>query len=433
MPWCPGDLATWRPGDLATWRPGEEHASGGRVRLTRSRPLRVAAACFVCALLGSPWTCEAQPSTQPSTISAVLTFLVTSESVDTGNPERDRSAALATSATISRALLTTLATLPVTSTSGAFQYRLNPDIGTVERATRNFGPLFVQRALTVGSGTAGIGLSYQHLRLTALDGRNLRNGTLVTTANRFTDEADPFDLDQLTLNIDADIATLYGNVGLGNRVEIGAAAPLVSLRIDGTRVNTYRGRTFTQARASGQVFGLADVLTRAKVTIFEEAGASLAGAVDLRLPTGRREDLLGAGKASTRITAIGSLEGEQLSGHANLGVALGGLADEVIYGAALTGQANERVTMNLEILGRWIDTPGSVRTVSAPHATLSGIETLRLVPGTDRLQTLTLTPGVKWNLGDTWVLVAHVGMPLMRGGLRAPLLPFIGLDYSIGR
>jgi hypothetical protein len=31
------------------------------------------------------------------------------------------------------------------------------------------------------------------------------------------------------------------------------------------------------------------------------------------------------------------------------------------------------------------------------------------------------------------VLAANLGVPILRGGLRAPVLPFIGLDYSLGR
>ena len=65
------------------------------------------------------------------TVSDVLTFLVTNQSVATGSIDRDREAALATSDTISRALRANLATLPVTASSGAFVYRLNPALGTV--------------------------------------------------------------------------------------------------------------------------------------------------------------------------------------------------------------------------------------------------------------------------------------------------------------
>ena len=85
----------------------------------------------------------------------------------------------------------------MTASSGAFVYRLNPALGTMERATQSFGPFFIERALTAGRHQASFGLTYQHLHFTSLDGRSLRDGSLVTTANQFTDETAPFDIDQL--------------------------------------------------------------------------------------------------------------------------------------------------------------------------------------------------------------------------------------------
>src|ERR1700754_4818615 len=181
------------------------------------------------------------------TVSDVLTFLMTNQSVATGSVERDREAALATSVTIWRALAANLATLPLTSSSGSFSYQLNPELGTVERTTHNFGAFFTERATTAGRGQMSFGLTFQQLHFTSLDGRNLRDGSLVTTANQFTDEAAPFDVDRLTLNVDASVATLYGNIGITDRFDIGVAAPFVSLSVDGSRVDTYRGSAFTEA------------------------------------------------------------------------------------------------------------------------------------------------------------------------------------------
>src|SRR6185503_4740247 len=113
----------------------------------------------------------------------VLTFLVTNQGVQTGSVERDRDAAIATTATISRALLANLATLPVASSSGSFVYRLNPELGTPERITQSFGPFFVERAITAGKGQVSFGLTLQQLHFNSLDGRDLRDGSLVTTAN----------------------------------------------------------------------------------------------------------------------------------------------------------------------------------------------------------------------------------------------------------
>jgi hypothetical protein len=108
-------------------------------------------------------------------VTDVLTFLVTNQSVSTGSVERDRAAAQATSTTISRALAANLATLPITSSSGAFVYRLNPELGTVERATQSFGPFFTERALSAGRRQASFGLTFQQLRFSSLVGRNLRH------------------------------------------------------------------------------------------------------------------------------------------------------------------------------------------------------------------------------------------------------------------
>jgi hypothetical protein len=379
----------------------------------------------ICCVLASVMPAAAQ------SVSDVLTFLVTNQSVQTGSVERDRAAAQATSDTISRALLANLATLPVPTSSGAFVYRLNQDLGTVERATQSFGPFFVERAQTAGKGQASFGLTFEQLRFGSLDGKNLRDGSLVTTANQLTDESSPFDVDQLTLRIDASIATLYGNVGVTDRVEVGFAAPLVVLRLDGSRINTYRGRTFTQAAASANAVGLADLVVRTKYRLSEEGG--VAAAVDVRLPTGRDQDLLGMGSTSVKLSGIASIERGRLSTHGNAGITVGGLAREVSYDGAVAMAATPRVTVVGELLGRWIDSPGHIVASSAPHPSLAGVETLRLTPDASTLNMITCVPGFKLNVSTTWVLAANVSIPLTTGGLTAPFTPFVGLDYSVGK
>jgi hypothetical protein len=365
-------------------------------------------------------------------VADVLTFLVTNQSVQTGNVARDRNAAQATSDTIGRALRANLATLPAPSTSAAFLYRLNPELGTVERATQTFGPSFVERAQTAGRNQISYGLAFQYLRFDSLDGRNLRDGSLVTTANRFSDEAAPFDADHLTLNIDANVATLYGSVGITDQLDVSVLVPMVSLQISGSRLDNYRGQTFMQATASAHAIGLADLIVRSKYALYNSGGARVAAAVDLRLPTGREVDLLGAGSASTRFSGIGSLERGRLSASGNAGVTVGGLATELNYDGAVAIAATPRVTIAGEVLGRWIDGPGRVVEIATPHPTLAGVQTIRLTPDASALNVVTFVPGFKWNLSDTWVLAANVTIPLTSAGLTAPFTPFVGLDYAFG-
>jgi outer membrane putative beta-barrel porin/alpha-amylase len=388
---------------------------------------RHAIAAAIALSVSAPHPAHAQ------TLADVLAFLVTNQSVPTGSVQRDRDAAQATSDTITRALLANLATLPVASSSSAFVYRFNPELGTFERPTQTFGPFFLERALTAGRGHASFGLTLQQMQFTSLDGRNLRDGSLVTTANQFSDEAAPFDVDQLTLNISASVATLYGTIGVTNRMEVGFAAPFISLNIDGSRINTYRGRTFTQATASGRATGLADMVVRSKYTIFDDEQGAFAAAVDVRLPTGREEDLLGTGSLSVKMSAIGSVEAGRMSAHANVGLTRGGLAGEFSYGAAVAVAASEKLSIVGELLGRWIDSSGQLVSTIAPHPFLSGVETIRLTGDASSLRVLTAVPGIKWNLTDTWVLAANVSIPLTSGGLTAPITPFLGLDYALGR
>jgi hypothetical protein len=310
---------------------------------------------------------------------------------------------------------------------------LNPELGTVERATSNFGPFFVERALTAGQLQASFGLTFQQMRFTSLDGHNLRDGSFVTTANQFTDEAAPFDVDQLRLAIDASVATFYGNVGITPRMEVGFAVPMVRLQVEGSRLNIYRGQTFTQATASATAMGFADVVLRTKYTVYSDQGDGVAAAVDVRLPTGREQDLLGAGKTSVKIAGIGSVESGIVSAHANAGVSLGGLAREFIYGGALGLAAASHLTVTGELLGRWIDMPSGIVPVSSLNPNIAGVETIRLLPESSGLHLITVVPGFKWNLSETWVLAASASIPLTKAGLVAPFTPFIGLDYAFGR
>jgi hypothetical protein len=367
------------------------------------------------------------------TVTSVLDFLVTGHSVETGSVERDAAAAAATSETISSALLANLATLPISTSSGGFVYRFNPELGTMQRASASFGPFFVERAAAPGHQAASIGVTFQHWRFTSLDGSSLRDGTLETTANQFVDELQPFDVDKLRLAIDADIATVHGSVGVGSRTEIAAALPLVFLRLNGSRINEYRGRVFTQAQASARTIGIADALVRTKVTLFADEGAGLAAAVEARLPTGRQEDLLGSGEMSWRFTAIGSLEGGRAASHVNVGVGVGGVAREVAAAGAIALAATNRLTLTGEIMGRWMDTPGGIRTSAARHPTLIDVRTIRLIPDDSILSLISVAPGFKWNVSDTWVLVANAAIPITKGGLTARFTPFIGLDYTSER
>jgi len=114
---------------------------------------------------------------------------------------------------------------------------------------------------------------------------------------------------------------------------------MISLQLDGSRADFYRGRQFTQATATASAVGLADMVLRTKYTLYADHGSGVAAAVDVRLPTGKEENLLGTGTASIKFTGIGSVESGNAALHLNGGFTLGGLAREFSYGGAVAVDA----------------------------------------------------------------------------------------------
>jgi hypothetical protein len=376
---------------------------------------------------------QAGAAAQP-TVQDILGFLVTNQGVQTSAFDKDRQAAEATRDTLTRALLSSVATLPVSTSSSGFSYRLNSTLGTVERASETFGPFFVERALTAGKGQASLGFTLQYESFGSLDGNQLRTGELTTTANRFTDEAAAFDVETLTLGITTKTATFFGNVGLGERrVDLGVAVPVVSLNVNGSRVNAYRGQTLLQARASAATVGLADIAVRSKIRLTNDGPGAVAGGVEVRLPTGREEDLLGAGQLAMRFMGLASAESGPASVHGNVTLGFGGIGREVSYGGAVAVAASPRMTVIGEVLARRIAGIQRIGEVGAPHPRLRGVETTRLMPvGEDQTSAFAVA-GVKWNVSRTWLLHANVLMPISDSGLTATFTPTIAMDYSFTR
>ena len=410
-------------------------ATAVKARTGRTKTAK-AASCAVLSLaflVPAPALAQSGSAAPQPTVQDILRFLVTNQGVQTSDFDKDREAADATRDTLTRALLASVATLPVSTSSSGFSYRLNPTLGTVERASETFGPFFVERALTAGGGQASLGFTLQYASFGSLDGNHLRTGELMTTANRFTDEAEPFDVETLTLGITTKTATFFGNVGLSDRVDVGIAVPVVSLSINGSRLNRYRGQTLLQARAAAETVGLADVAVRTKVRFTGDGPAAVAGGVELRLPTGREEDLLGAGEMATRFMGMASAEAGPTSVYGNFTVGFGGIGREVSYGGALALAASPRMTVIGEVIARRIAGLQRIGEVAAPHPRLRGVQTTRLMPvGTDQTSAFAVA-GMKWNVSSTWLLHANVLMPLSDSGLTARFTPTIAMDYSFAR
>jgi hypothetical protein len=287
--------------------------------------------------------------------------------------------------------------------------------------------------LTTGSLRPAFHIAYQAAAFDRLDGRDLSNGTLLATASRLRGELQPFDREVLSLRLRTQTVTLSTNVGLTDRLDVAAALPLVRLTLQGERVDILRGSRFQQAAARAAVSGVGDLVLRAKYNVLRRGGSGVAIGATARLPTGAVRNLLGAGEASLKPTAIASLERERLAVHTEVGYSRGGISSELDYGGALTVAGTSRLTLVGEIVGRRLESGGRLREVVTPHPTLASVETIRLTGVADATHRAMAVAGAKWNPTTTWLLTLSIARPVTSAGLSARMIPSVVVEYSYGR
>jgi hypothetical protein len=378
-----------------------------------------------CAAIASVTPAAAQQA-----VDEVLSFLLTNRSIPTGDFVQDARAAAATRDSISTFLLLERATLPVTSSASAFTYRFDSALGTVVRSSDSFGPFLVERSLTSGRMRGSFALNFQSASFNSIDGRSLKDGTLVATASRLRGDVQPFDVEALSLDLHTNTVTLLGNVGVTDRIDIGGAVPFVALSMSGRRVDTYRGTQLVQAQGSVSASGLGDVLVRGKYNVLRRPGGGLAIGGEARLPTGNTENLLGAGEASIKPRVIASLERERVAFHGDAGYVFGGLSTELVYGGAVTVVGTSRLTLAGELVGRRLSSAGRLTETTEPHPTLVGVETIRLTSVERATNRAVGLVGFKWNVAATLLLSANVTWPVTSAGLTTRWMSTFSLDYS---
>ena len=251
-----------------------------------------------------------------------------------------------------------LTTFPLPSSSGGFAYTTDPATGEIRLAAATFGPVYAERALTIGKKRFDFGLAFQPTSFDSFETAELGNGSMRfilehnnccagnVAGSQLPNEAtgtgpNPFDpqferdlmRSQVSLDIEANTTVFYANYGVTDRFDVGAAIPIVSVQMAGSVTSTIV-RTATENNPAIHNFnnqdslsvaetrsatGLGDVLLRAKYNFVRSADYALAAAIDLRLPTGNEDDLLGTGATQTKVQLIASGEYGVFSPHASFG------------------------------------------------------------------------------------------------------------------
>jgi hypothetical protein len=379
--------------------------------------------------IGGLW-CEPADAQTGSSVAEGLSALLTEQTPPPPGYVRDAAAAQATFATVASLFTIELTSLPTASSSGGFVYRFSRSLGTVERASDSFGPLFTERSLRNGKRQLSVGFTYQFAKYKTLQGADLTAGTFPTNTARFSNALQPFSVDTLALELDVDSATGFVSYGITDRLDVGVIAPVTRLHFSGSRVNTFNGVSTLQSVQARSATGLGDITINGRYRLTGDSGTGVAVGTDLRLPTGGDENLLGAGRAAWRLLGIGSWERAPFAVDLNGGVGVGGASREQFWSGALTYAATPRVSVVAELMGRRFSDLTRVADVYEPHPVLAGVETMRWLPTGGGLQTVYLVTGAKVNVFGRWLVKANVLTRLTDTGLRAKFTPSIAFDYA---
>lgn len=365
---------------------------------------------------------------------------------------------------------TQLSSYPLPSPGGGFTYQLDPALGVLTRSSESFGSVFAERADTIGRNRFNIGINHSTFSFEKLGRYDLRDGDLELVFTHQDVNHDRSNLQpwvegdlitaQLFLKVQSDITAFIVNYGVTERLDVGAAIPMVSVSLDArsdvavqrlatgstSPIHVFRNGTRSDVIAqSGSASGVGDVALRVKYRMLKNRRGGLALAADVRLPTGESRDLLGTGAARAGLTAIGSLTAGRFSPHVNLGYSVSQDAGEVEQPDELTWVAgfdlavHPRLTLGADLLGtRRFDAgvvhvedttfqanvapagPPQIVTASFPRLAVSGGD------ATTYLGSI----GVKVNPFGNLLLTINGLFGVAGDGLRPRFAPMLGVDYS---
>jgi hypothetical protein len=255
---------------------------------------------------------------------------------------------------------------------------------------------------------------------------------------------------------------LYANYGVTDRFDVGIAVPYTRLDLDATILTSIErlatatdpfvihvfedGKDTHSFTESGHAEGLGDIVVRGKYNFLRHDNAGLAGAVDLRLPSGNENDLLGSGATQAKVYAVGALSpSKRFSPRGSLGYTfssggadfIGELPDEFNYSAGFDAVLHRRVTFAADFIGRTLidaskfvesDRVFQFRTRTDPTIR----ETTRTTPGSTKgnLNVLLGSAGIKVNPVGRLLFVGNVLFALGQDGLQDKVTPVFGLEYD---
>lgn len=368
---------------------------------------------------------------------------------------------------LTTAIAGNVSSTPIGSTSGGESFRF--EAGVPVRTSSSSGPIFAERAQTLGRGRTVVGVGRSASHFASLRGVDLHSIDLY-----FTHENVDFagcdsiqggncklmgipllenDIMQFKLNMDinVEVTSFYATYGLFDNLDVGVVLPLASTTMHGrsdAQIIPFGGPTVAHFFAGtpsdpvlqasrdvdGSAFGLGDIAVRSKWAVRQTDKASLALLADARFATGDEEELLGSGNFAVRGLAILSGRFGNFGPHANAGYIYrgGGAQNDAVLGTlGFDDLVADRVTMAVDLVSE-MQVGRSKLVLPAPvqydYPFKRTIVPTSIPDMADNIVNGSF--GFKFAIPNGFTAITNALIPLNRGGLRANVTYTAGLEFA---
>src|ERR1043166_4839530 len=218
--------------------------------------------------------------------------------------------------------------LPLSASSSGQTFRFEG--GLPVKTSTSLGPVFGERAQTIGKGRFVVGANMSGVDLTSLRGVPMDKLVLNFThadvpgvgLPGLGDPEKENDILQVRLQMYVHllVSTFFATWGVSDRFDVSVAVPLVHTSLEGrsqaqifpfgpVAVHFFTGTAdnpglSANAATFGSATGIGDIALRARGSLRGPGRVRLAGRADVRLPTGSEADLTGSGHLAIRGLAI---------------------------------------------------------------------------------------------------------------------------------
>jgi hypothetical protein len=337
-----------------------------------------------------------------------------------------------------------LSAVPAAAANAGVRLRFVDGLPVTEEVSP--GPIFADRAQTLGRGILLVGGNVTGLGFSSLRGQPLNDLLLNFTHENVgaPELGDPsWENDILEVRTDLAVSlfvtSVYAAYGVSDALDLAVSVPVVRSSLSGrssAQINTTDPNTPHRlepdqraAQAEGSAVGLGDVAVRAKYRVLERDRWAAGVLGEARLPTGREEDFLGTGSLGIRVLGILSGQSGNFAPHVNGGVLLSGndvIGDQLLLVAGFDQILTPSVTLALDLVGAWgigesgLTFPTEVQFDIPPRT----VRTTNLPDISD--DRLDGSVGAKFMAPGGMRIITNVLLPLNKGGMRP------GLTWTLG-